>query len=241
MGNGGSKDHVADCLRQEQAKAARLEALLKEARSERTAAESSQRSMQVGLAALSAALLLAGGGAWTLRRQVHNARLAAQRLSARHEAELGDMRRRAAQDVQKAEKFAISNFAKDLLVIGDNLEYAQQHSRMQQAEQQVQQEALAEGVDLTMQSLLATLERHGVSKQEALGEQFDPNQHEAVRQVPSTAAPGSIVEVFRSGYLLHERVLRAAQVVVAAAPPSAEEKAEDVTSEVASESGSRSA
>ncbi|CAE8625337.1 unnamed protein product, partial [Polarella glacialis] len=61
---------------------------------------------------------------------------------------------------------------------------------------------------------------HSIHGQAPFGEQFDPNKHEAVRQVPSSdVPPGSVAEVFRSGFFLHERVLRAAQVAVAMAPP----------------------
>lgn len=76
--------------------------------------------------------------------------------------------------------------------------------------------SFVEGMKLTSKELKTTLEKHGIQEIEAKGKKFDPNHHEAMTQVPTDEAdPETVIEVFRKGYLIHDRVLRPAQVVVA--------------------------
>ena len=87
-----------------------------------------------------------------------------------------------------------------------------------------------EGVQLVHKQLLDALKIHGLAPIEAVGETFDPNQHEALLVTASDDVPeGSIIEEFRRGYMLHTRVLRASQVVVSQGP--AEEEAPDDVSD----------
>merc|ERR1719506_246548 len=79
-------------------------------------------------------------------------------------------------------------------------------------------DALVEGMALTEKSLLDTFRKHGIEKQHPVSERFDPNLHEAVMQVPDNSVEaGVVVDVFRSGFMIHDRVLRAAQVAVSGA------------------------
>eukprot|EP00747_Dinoflagellata_sp_TGD_P206955 gnl/TRDRNA2_/TRDRNA2_80578_c0_seq1.p1 gnl/TRDRNA2_/TRDRNA2_80578_c0~~gnl/TRDRNA2_/TRDRNA2_80578_c0_seq1.p1 ORF type:complete len:219 (-),score=44.38 gnl/TRDRNA2_/TRDRNA2_80578_c0_seq1:23-679(-) len=161
--------------------------------SEREALHRVRSNIYKGLAAGAGATLLAcAAGVALLRRQVVAARLATERLcSTRHELALTDLRRHAAADLEKAEKFAVDTFARDLLPIADSLEYAQQHTQQLRDPAPAASEApvaslsaLAQGIELTERSLLDAFGKHGIAKQAPLGEQFDPNAHEAVLQVP---------------------------------------------------------
>lgn len=129
----------------------------------------------------------------------------------RANAEMQNVRRRAEQDVEKAHKFALERFAGELLAVVDNLERALAAI----AEEDVTQR---EGVELTLKSLLAALEKHGVSLISPHGETFNPEHHQAITMVEvADAAPNSVVEVMQKGYSINGRLLRPAMVVVAKA------------------------
>ena len=127
----------------------------------------------------------------------------------RANAEMQNVRRRAEQDVEKAHKFALERFAGELLPVVDNLERAL-------AAIPVEEQANREGVELTFKSLLAVLEKYGVSLINPHGEHFNPEHHQAIAmlEVPQ-AAPNSVVEVMQKGYSLNGRLLRPAMVAVA--------------------------
>lgn len=129
----------------------------------------------------------------------------------RVQAEMENVRRRAARDVENASKYALEKFARDLLGVVDNLERA----LAQPAEAG---SALREGVELTLQSLVSTLERFGISQLNPQGQVFNPEQHEAMSIIEqSDAEPNTVVNVLQKGFLLNGRLLRPAMVIVSKA------------------------
>ena len=142
----------------------------------------------------------------TLKAQ--NADLAEQFLRAKAEAE--NVRRRAEEEMSKARKFAVESFAESLLPVLDSFEAGL-------AIQEATREQLREGSDATLKQLKSALERHKVvAIAPAAGAKFDPNQHQAISMVPADQEPNTVVTVLQKGYLIADRVLRAALVTVAA-------------------------
>lgn len=132
-------------------------------------------------------------------------------------AELENVRKRAARDVENARRFALERFATELLAVRDSLEMGLA------AGGETSREALLEGSEATLKLLGSTMEQFGVAKLDPLGEPFDPEFHEAMTMQPSAEVePGSVLTVFQKGYTLNGRLLRPARVVVAQAPPTEE-------------------
>jgi molecular chaperone GrpE len=130
-------------------------------------------------------------------------------------AESENVRRRAEQDVVQARKFALERFALELLPVRDSLERAQAVSR--DAASPATQ-ALFSGVDLTLQLMDSVLEKFAILPINPVGERFNPDQHQAMTVVESETVPANhVVEVVQKGFLLNERLLRPALVVVAKA------------------------
>ena len=137
-----------------------------------------------------------------------------QELNLRARAEIDNMRRRAEQDVEKAHKFALEKFAKDILNTIDNLERALATPANLEDETI---KALFGGVELTLKELLATVARFGVEPVGAVGEVFNPDLHQAISMQPSEGfETNQITAVVQKGYLLNGRVIRPAMVMVAA-------------------------
>lgn len=135
-------------------------------------------------------------------------------------AELENVRKRAARDVEKARKFSLERIVADLLEVRDSLEMALSSGDQSTIEN------LKEGNETTLKLLAAVMQRYGVEDIDPLGEPFDPNRHEAMTMQPSSdAEPDSVLTVFQKGYALNGRLLRPARVVVAAAPTKGAEKA----------------
>jgi molecular chaperone GrpE len=130
-------------------------------------------------------------------------------------AEMENLRRRSALDVEKAHKFALEKFSGELLPVIDSLERALELSDRDN-------EALKptlEGVDLTLRSMLSTVAKFGVEAINPLGEPFDPNRHQAISMVENgQVAPNSVIAVMQKGYELNGRIIRPAMVMVARAP-----------------------
>ena len=125
-------------------------------------------------------------------------------------AESENIRRRASRDVENAHKFAVEKLLNDLFPVLDSLEKA-----VETATQTTGAEAIAEGVELSLKMFVSTLEKSGVAQIDPLGEPFDPQHHEAMAMVPNPdAEPNSVMEVMQKGYLLNERLVRAAKVIV---------------------------
>ncbi|SMF96238.1 molecular chaperone GrpE [Methylomagnum ishizawai] len=136
----------------------------------------------------------------------------------RAQAEMDNLRRRAEKDVQDARKFAIEKFARELLTVVDSLELGLQAATGDNPEIG----KLREGMELTLKQLLAALEKANVRPIDPEGEKFNPELHQAMAMQPSdTAAPNTVIKVFQKGYLLNERLLRPAMVVIAQAQPQA--------------------
>lgn len=137
----------------------------------------------------------------------------------RTSADMENLRRRTAREIQEARVFAIGNFARDMLSVCDDLGRALE-AVPSEGEASPGLASLRDGVALTERSMLSTLEKHGVKKLSPKGEKFDPNFHQAVFEIPtSDVAPGVVVEVMQSGYSIGERVLRPAMVGVSRAAP----------------------
>jgi molecular chaperone GrpE len=153
-------------------------------------------------------------------------------------AEAENTRRRADRMVDDARKFAIAEFARELLNAVDNLERTVEAAQGQAAA--VKNATLIEGVQATLRALLQTLEHFGVRRIEALGQRFDPDLHEAVMEVDDRAQPpGTVTRVVQQGYTIHDRLLRPARVIVNKQPVHAEPELDD--SDLGSEWGSHSA
>ena len=126
-------------------------------------------------------------------------------------AELDNVRKRAARDVENAHRFALERFAGELLAVRDSLEMGLA------AGEDIDVESLRLGKEATLKQLVAIMERFGVEELDPQGEPFDPTIHEAMTVQPSTdVEPGSVITVFQKGYALNGRLLRPARVVVAA-------------------------
>lgn len=132
-------------------------------------------------------------------------------LYVRAKAETENIRRRAAEDVAKASKFAIESFAEALVPVADSLEKALQTEG-------ATVEALREGAQLTLKQLLAAFEKGRLTPIDPLGQRFDPNFHQAISMVPAPegVAPHHVVSVLQKGWKIADRVLRPALVTVAA-------------------------
>lgn len=145
-------------------------------------------------------------------------RLKDERIRALAEAE--NARKRAEKQVIDERQYGAAKFARDLLSVADNLRRAIDAAAAQRGEPGV--EALLTGVELTERELLSALEKNGVKKIEAKGAKFDPNFHQAMAEVPGTGQPhGTVVDVIQPGYMIADRLLRAAMVVVAKGEPGA--------------------
>lgn len=127
-------------------------------------------------------------------------------------AEAQNVRRRAEQDVEKARKFALEKFIKELLPVVDSLEKALESMGEEASE------AHREGVSMTLKLQLDTLAKFGVEPVEPQGEPFDPQYHEAMAMVPNPEMePNTVMDVMQKGYLLNGRLVRPAMVVVSQA------------------------
>ncbi|WP_290654726.1 nucleotide exchange factor GrpE [Idiomarina sp.] len=130
----------------------------------------------------------------------------------RIQAEMENVRRRASQDVEKAHKFALEKFANELLTSVDNLERAMQAAEGSETVDQ----SFLEGIELTYKSLTSTLEKFGVKPVGQEGEVFNPDQHQAMSMQESPEHDNNtIIAVMQKGYMLNERLLRPAMVMVA--------------------------
>jgi molecular chaperone GrpE len=130
-------------------------------------------------------------------------------------AEVENVRRRAQREREDASKFAIGNFAKDLLSVADNLRRALESVPEEQIKDDAMRNLLA-GVAATERELLAAFDRHRLRKIDPKGEKFDHNFHQAMFEVDNSGQPpGTIVQVLQPGYVLNDRLLRPAMVGVA--------------------------
>ena len=133
----------------------------------------------------------------------------------RAQADAQNVQRRAEQDVERARKFALEQFAKELLAVVDNME------RALEATDGLDDEVvkpITEGVELTLKSFLAALKKFNVEAVDPQGEPFDPNLHQAMSMVENNdVEPNSVIAVMQKGYTLNGRLLRPAMVMVSKA------------------------
>ena len=117
--------------------------------------------------------------------------------------------KRAQRDLAQERRYAHGPLAHDLLPIFDNFERA-----LAAARQAGETGPLVQGVTMVQSQILDILKRHGITRIEALGQPFDPNLHEAVSQQPSNEKPNTVLQVLENGFMIHDRVLRPARVIV---------------------------
>ena len=152
----------------------------------------------------------------TLRSELEKAHAKAEEnwtlyLSAR--ADMENARKRAERDLQNAHKFALEKFVNELLPVKDSLEMG-----VSAASETTDVEKLREGSELTLKMLSAAIEKFGVQEIYPIGAKFNPELHEAMAMQPSDQAePNTVVQVIQKGYLLNERLVRPAMVIVAQA------------------------
>lgn len=137
----------------------------------------------------------------------------------RAHAEMENLRKRSAAEIESKLKYALQGLAKDILPVADNL---------QRALSAVPQDGIADetvknlviGLEMTEKGLQEALERYNIRAVPGIGAPFDPHVHQAVQEVEDASVPsGTVVQVFQSGYVLHDRLLRAAMVVVSKGGP----------------------
>lgn len=126
----------------------------------------------------------------------------------RAQAEMENVRRRAQDDVDKARKFALEKFAGELLAVKDSLEAALAVG------DNATLESVRSGVELTLKQLASVFEKNNVREINPLGEKFDPNTQQAIGLADGDGEPNTVASVLQKGYLLNERVLRPAMVMV---------------------------
>jgi len=136
-------------------------------------------------------------------------------------AELENVRRRAEREVADAKVYGVANFAREMLAFADNLRRALENVP-EAARADANVASLVEGVEVMERDFLSRLARFGVKKIEAQGARFDPNQHEALFEIPDETQPaGTVAQVVEQGYMIGERVLRPAKVGVTRGGPKA--------------------
>lgn len=132
----------------------------------------------------------------------------------RARADLENMRRRVQEDVNNAYKYSAGKFATDLLSVKDSLEMAL-------SDESGQFENLKNGVDLTLKQLNNVFERFQITEINPVNEKLDPHKHQAMGMEPSEAEANMVTRVMQKGYLLHDRVIRPAMVIVSSGKTSA--------------------
>jgi molecular chaperone GrpE len=128
----------------------------------------------------------------------------------RAKADADNIRKRARGEVASAHKFAVEGFASELLAVKDSLEAAL-------AAENASVESMRSGVELTLKQLAGVFERFNLTEINPVGQKFDPHRHQAISAVEAQAEPNTVVQVLQKGYLLHDRVIRPALVLVAKA------------------------
>lgn len=126
-------------------------------------------------------------------------------------AEVENIRRRTQKDIEKAHRFSVEKFAKDMLPVVDSLEMGLASATTTEGDVT----AIKEGMELTHKQLLSSLEKSGVKQVNPEGEVFSPELHQAISVVPSPDhEPNTVIQVFQKGYTLNDRLLRPAMVIV---------------------------
>ncbi len=131
-------------------------------------------------------------------------------------ADLDNFRKRAMKDREEARKYAIEGVLRDLIPVADNLERALAHGAAAGS-------ALGDGVAMILKQYLGALDKHGAKPFDPKGQLFDPQFHEAMSQMPRDGVePGTVIEVYQRGWMLHDRLVRPAMVVISTGEASSE-------------------
>ncbi len=137
----------------------------------------------------------------------------------RSKADEENIRKRSRLDIENAHKYGIEKFARSMLNVVDSLDRGIESSSVENAEfvaNEIMVKSLKDGMELTLKLLLDSLEQFGIKMLNPVGEMFNPNQHEALSmQEQLDALPNSIIMVVQKGFVIHDRVLRPARVIVA--------------------------
>ena len=152
----------------------------------------------------------------SLEEMLKQAELAAQEHHdawLRAKADADNIRKRTQVEIANAHKFAVEVFSSELLAVKDSLEAAIKVETADLA-------SMKNGIELTLRQLVAVFEKFNLREIDPTGEKFDPHQHQAISMVEADAAPNTVVSVLQKGYLLHDRVLRPALVMVTKAKES---------------------
>jgi molecular chaperone GrpE len=134
-------------------------------------------------------------------------------------AEADNIRKRAQREQEDMSKYAVTAFARDMVSVLENLNRATESvaAHKEQSSEELLK-TFAEGVDLTRKELLSIFEKFQIKRLDPMGQKFDHNFHQAVAQIPKDdAEPGTVIQVVQAGYVIHDRLLRPAMVVVAKA------------------------
>lgn len=164
--------------------------------------------------------------------EAENGQLKDQALRAMAEAQ--NARRRADEEIAKSRKYGHAAFAKDIVSVADNLSRALASVPAEARDSAGEAvKNLVLGLEMIDREMLAVLERHGVKKVDPMGEKFSYEKHQAMQELEGTGQPaGTVVHVLQAGYVLHDRLLRPAMVIVAkgdSAPPEPKADGVDVT------------
>jgi molecular chaperone GrpE len=155
----------------------------------------------------------AAAGALGLEDQLRKAEAQArehQEAWLRAKAEADNIRKRAETEIKGAHKFAVERLASELLPVKDSLEAAI-------AAENATTESMKSGVQITLKQLASAFDRFSIMEVNPVGQKFDPHRHQAISTQESSAEPNTVLQVLQKGYLLHERVVRPALVIVAKA------------------------
>ncbi len=183
-------------------------------RADNTAADKENQAELAELAELAALAGLADTAAGRTPTPDERANEAESRAAEHHDAwlrakaENENVRRRAQDDIAKASKFAIERFARELLAVKDSLEAAL-------ATETPSVDSMKAGTELTLKQLISAFEKANLTEINPLGEKFDPHRHQAISMVDAEQEANTVVSVLQKGYLIADRVLRPALVIVA--------------------------
>ena len=130
-------------------------------------------------------------------------------------ADAENTKKRCAQEIEKNNKYAISSFAKSLLGVADNLDRALKSIPEDKKDDCEHLKNLLAGVEMTQHELTKVFEKFGIKKMEIIGTKFDPNFHQVIQEVEDKEkANGTIINELQSGYMINDRILREAMVIV---------------------------
>lgn len=150
--------------------------------------------------------------------KAENQRLKEDFLRAYADAE--NIKKRCAQEIEKNNKYAISSFAKSLLSVADNLHRAIEAIPADKKAECAEAQGLLKGVELTEAELMKIFDKFGVHKMEILNTVFDPNYHQVIQEVEDPDKPaGTIISELQTGYMINDRILREAMVIVTKGGP----------------------